>query len=428
MRVRRPTRRVLRLAAAVPRLFADPLAWRLARRNVWRSRRRTAVVLAAVSVGIGGAVLTMAVNYGMVVEMIEAAIQTRLGHLQVHAQGFEDDPTLERRLEQGVALGRTAVQGARGVAAWAPRVRGEGLLYSPRASVGVSVVGVDPAREAAVTVLEEQVVEGRYLDGERRRVLIGEALAQRLSVGVGDKVVLSVQDLAGDLTGEAYRVGGIFRTASRELDRGSVFLPLEESQELLGLDGAVSELVVRAEPRADLEALRGRLRERLGSGVEVRTWRELEPLLVYLIETFDTTGWIVYAAVFVAMAFGIANVLLMAVYERVREIGIQRAVGMPPVRVVATIVDESLLLTAVGLALGLGAAWLGVTALGDGIDLSRFSEGLTAYGIPTRIRPVVRSDDVVVPSLVAVVTAVVASAWPAVHAARIRPVEALRHV
>lgn len=415
------------LARTLVAAFADRLAWRLAWRNAWRNPRRTGIVVTAAAVGIGGVVLTMAVNYGMVLEMVETAIAAELGHLQVHARGFEEDPVLARRLEDGGAAGARALSELEAVRVWAPRVRGQGLVFSPRASVGVQVVGIDPERESEVSSLARSLVDGHYLDGARR-VLIGEALARRLTVGTGDKLVLSVQDLGGQLTGEAYRVGGVFRTPSRELDRGTVFLRLRESQRLLGLDGAISELVVLAKRRSDIPAIQQALRARLGDGVEVRTWEELQPLFVYLIESFDSMAWIMYAAVFIGMAFGIANVLLMTVYERMREFGIQMAIGLRSQRLVAMVVLESIVLTFVGLVIGLGAAVLCVWALADGIDLSRFSEGLSAYGIPTRIRPVIRVYDIVVPTLVALVTAIVSSLWPALHAIRFRPAEALRHI
>ena len=151
-------------------------------------------------------------------------------------------------------------------------------------------------------------------------------------------------------------------------------------------------------------------------------------MLVYLVKLFDQMALWVYVAVFVAMAFGIANVLLMAVYERIREIGIMTAVGMKRGRLVLMIVAESFFVTLLGLALGFAGAVAGVWALQDGIDLSFFAEGLSAFGVGTRLVPVLRWADFTVPMAVALVTAVVASAWPAVHAVRFRPAEAVRRV
>jgi ABC-type antimicrobial peptide transport system permease subunit len=147
-----------------------------------------------------------------------------------------------------------------------------------------------------------------------------------------------------------------------------------------------------------------------------------------MIEVFDATAWYVYAAIFVAMVFGIANVLLMSVYERIREIGILMAIGMRGRRLVGMIVVESTLLTVIGLAVGYGLAVAAVAALHDGIDLSHWAEGLTAMGIGTRIVPIIRSQDVWIPISIALVTAVAASLWPALRATRFRPAQAVRQV
>jgi putative ABC transport system permease protein len=403
---------------------------RLAWRNLWRNPWRTAIVLTSVGVGIAGVVLSMAINNGLVRQMVENAIATEVGHLQIHAPGFDRNPVVRVRLKDGGRASDDVLESLRDVRAWAPRVTSEGLILSPRASLGVRVVGIDPEKEATVSVLAHSIVDGRYLDddGVTKRVLIGEALARRLHVGVNDKVVVSVQDLSGDLTGGAFRVAGVFRTPSLEFDRGTVIMRLDESQELFGLGDGISEIVVIARDRSQIVEIRDALRRRLGGSVEVQTWGELRPMLLQTVEIFDSVAWYVYAAVFVAMVFGIANVLLMAVFERIREIGILMAIGMRPRRLLAMILAESVILTAFGVGLGYGAAVAAVAALHKGIDLSFWAKGLTAVGAGTRIVPVIRSYDVVVPIGIAMLTAVVASLWPALRAARLRPADAVRYV
>jgi putative ABC transport system permease protein len=401
------------------------LVFRMAWRNVWRNPRRTGIVLTAVAIGIAGALLSMSVNYGMVYQMVDTAIATDLGHLQIHAPGFDEDPELRVRLADGGRAAVEALADLEGVLAWAPRVRGEGLVTSPRASVGVRLVGIDPEREAEISLVADSITEGRYLDGGGRRAVIGEALARRLAVGLGDKIVISGQDLAGDLNGQAMRVGGLFRSPSRDLDRNTVFLRLEQAQELFGLGQAIAEVVVLADVRSRVPVLRDALEMRLPD-LEVRSWDQLQPILVYLVDFAEQAAVFLYLAIFVAMAFGIANVLLMAVFERVREIGVMMAVGLSRRRLVVTIIAESIVVTFLGVIVGFAVALLTVAALQDGIDLSYFSEGLTAYGIGSRIVPVLRVEDFTMPAAVALVTAAVASAWPALRAVRLRPAEAVR--
>jgi ABC-type lipoprotein release transport system permease subunit len=257
-------------------------------------------------------------------------------------------------------------------------------------------------------------------------MLMGERLARRLQVDVGDKVVVSVQEVGGGLTGQALRIGGLFRTASSELDQGTLVLRIDEAQQLFGLGDGVNEVVALAQSDREIEALRAGVATLLGDVAEVRSWEELQPLLVYMVDTFDSMAWAVYGAVFIAMAFGIANVLLMAVYERTREIGMMRAMGMRKQRVVALIVIESLLVVLFGLVVGNALALASLWALGDGIDLSAYAEGLGMFGVGARILPVVRGDDFAIPLAVASLSALIASLWPAIRAARLRPADALR--
>jgi len=172
---------------------------RLAWRNLWRSPRRTGIVIMAVAVGIAGCLLSMAFNYGLIDQMIETAIGTELGHVQVHGAGWEEDPVLGVQLADGGAAVIEALRGAPEQRAFARRVRGEGLVNSPRASAGVRVLGVEVDREGEVSLLRDSIVEGDWFGERRRPVVIGAALARRLQVDVGDKVAISVQDAAGEL-------------------------------------------------------------------------------------------------------------------------------------------------------------------------------------------------------------------------------------
>ncbi len=408
--------------------LASVSTWRFAWRNIGRNPRRTAIIGSAVAIGVGGTILAVAITYGMIGGMVATTIDNELGHLQVHAPGFSEKPSLDYRLQGAAQIEGPFAEGLPGLEGWAPRVRHEGLVSSPRASLGVRVIGIDPVREIHVTALDESLVEGEYLIGEKRRVVLGARLARRLHVGLGDKVVLSVQDLSGDLTGEAFRVAGLFETASRDLDNSAVYLDLGEAQTLLGMGSSVSELAVRLDDDQSTAAAAAALRSRFGDSAEVRTWGEMRPLLVAMASMFDQMGWILYGAVFIAMAFGIANVLLMSLYERIREIGIQMALGMKPPRLIASLMAESFILTLAGVAVGVGLAELGVFAFADGLDLSAWADGLTAYGIPPKLVPILRAEDLQTPVLIAILTAILASLWPALRASRIRPAEAIRHV
>jgi putative ABC transport system permease protein len=313
------------------------------------------------------------------------------------------------------------------VKAWAPRVRGEGLASSPRASVGVRVVGVDRNAEPSVSLVPDALTQGDFLP-EAGKSFIGEALAKRLKVKIGQKLVVSVQNPGGDLSGRPYRVAGVFRTASTDLDENTIYLSLSDAQDLFGLGAAISEIVLLAHRRSDIDALRDSLAAALGDDFEAHGWEELQPLLVVFVESFDLVSWYVYGAVFVAMAFGIANVLLMAVYERTREIGMMMALGMKRGRVVGLVALESLLVTSVGVVVGFAVAAAGLYWLRDGIEFGSYAESLRGLGAGTRIVPQLRSSDYVIPLVISLVVSLLASGWPALRAARLKPGTALRHV
>jgi len=398
---------------------------RLAWRNVGRNPRRTGVVVTAVAVGLAGTLLSMAIFSGMMFQMVDNAIKTDLGHLQIHAQGFNKDPEIGLFLEDKGAPEIEAIQAEAGIQNWAPRIRGEGLVTSPSSSVGVRVIGVDPDAEAQVSMVSGSIVQGGYFD-QKRRLVLGEGLARRLGTEVGDKIVLSVQDLAGDMNGTALRVGGIFRTPSAELDRSTVFLELAPAADLFGMGDGISEIVIVGHSRDAVLETQARLSAALPDR-EIERWDELQPLLASILSVMDQMASGLYLIIFVAMSFGIANVLLMAIYERIREIGILLAVGLSRGRLVAMVICESILVTLLGLVAGFTLALLALFALSDGIDMSLWAESLASFGMGTRIFPVLTPADFTIPTTVALLTALIASAWPALRAVRLRPAEAVRH-
>ena len=384
--------------------------------------------MAAVAIGISGCLLSMAINIGLVLQMVETAIATELGHLQIHRSGWLSEPRIDRRFVLDPPLRAALAAEAERLKAWAPRVRGDGLVSSARASVGVRIVGIDPVAERRVSRVPGSLTRGAFLP-EPGKAFIGEALARRLKLSLDQKLVVSVQSVGGDLTGRAFRVAGVYRTASTELDEGTLYLSLSDSRSLFGIGAdEISEIVLVAEQRSQIAALRESLIDSLGPDFEAHSWEELQPILVVLVESFDLISWFLYGAVFAGMAFGIANVLLMAVYERTREIGMMMALGMKARRVVMLVATESLMVTSVGLLLGFALAAAGMLWLQSGIDLGGYSESLRRVGAGTRIVPQLRGSDLAIPLVVALAASLLASGWPALRAARLKPGAALRHV
>jgi ABC-type lipoprotein release transport system permease subunit len=413
--------------------LAHASTWRLALRGLGRQPRRSAIVLTAVAIGLASVLLAMALNYGLVLQMVETAVRSEVGDLQIHARAFRDvDPLAERMAEAPVLAALTPLPSLAGIA---PRLRGQGLAQSARASVGVRVLAVDPAREPSVTSLARSVTRGAWLGAPARggareptRVVVGVGLARQLGLRLGAKFVLHAIDASGLEAATSARIAGVLELPSRELDESVVWMPLADGQALYGVPGEISEVALAVRDRAELEGVKRDVERALGVALRVETWREREPLLNGMLAVFDSMGWILYAVTFVAMAFGIANVLLMSVLERTREIGVLLALGMPPARMVAIVVAEGLVLVGIGVALGFALGFACLYALHDGIDVSRFRAGMRSFGVAPRLAPVARSGDVWAPLALAVATALAASLWPALRVVRTRPAEALRRV
>ncbi len=415
-----------------------PMLLRVAWRNLWRNWRRSAVVIAAIASGLAACVVLLGWSQGMMRQMADNMIRLRLAHLSVLSPDWSRDPAPTRNLPDSARPARdwlAAVPGAH-VAA---RLEGDGLIQSARSAMRVTLVGVEPEAEAAVSSVPGSIVAGRWLPerppaGAARElppIALGRALAERLRVDPGDKVVVQVPGEGGL---GAFRVAGLYQVASSEFERVYAFVRLEQAQRLYAVGDAVTELAVRldepeAAPELQTALAQALARDWPGVRVAVMRWQEREPRLAAMLRMMSDVGWIMYVAVFVAMAFGIANVLLMAVHERTREFGVMRALGLRAPALLGLIVLESLLLSLVGVALGLALALPVVSWYARvGLDLTAFSDALRGLGVGSRIYLRFGPEDAVDPIAIAAVTAVAAAFWPALRAARLRPAEALRRL
>jgi ABC-type lipoprotein release transport system permease subunit len=345
----------------------------------------------------------------------------------VQARGYQANPDVANALaDPDAAL--AALAELDGLAA-SPRLRVDGLVQAARKSVRVLVTGVVPDAEARVSIVSRTLTEGSFLalppSGRIPRIVMGARLAEDLRVRLGDKVVLRVPGEAGL---GAFRIGGLFRTPSATFDKVAVFVRIGDARQLLGLPDAVTEVAVSLEHPERVDAVVAALAARLGSGVEVLSWQTRAPRLAAMLSLMRQMGWVFYGAVFVAMAFGIANTMLMAVYERLREFGVMRSLGLSRGRLMALIVLESISLTIAGTLLGLSAAFGVIALLGDGIDLSAFADALEGYGIGAVVQPRAGWNDVVSPLWLALATGSLAAVWPGVRVLRMKPAEALRRI
>jgi ABC-type lipoprotein release transport system permease subunit len=305
------------------------------------------------------------------------------------------------------------------------RVRVPAVVSSERESAGVVLVGIDPRREQGLSFIPGAITAGRYLASpDDPGLLLGRKLAEQLETALGRRVVLMSQDARNQIADRGFRVVGIFDADPQAMETGYVFIGLAVARQMLKIGDAVSEVAAMAADRTRLDTALATLRA-AAPGLEVAPWTEVQPLLVLTEKVNNVVLLIWFAVVFAAMAFGLVNTLLMAVFERTREFGLFQALGMPPRFILGQVLVESLILLGLALALGNLASWASVAALEDGIDLSMFAEGFELVGMSPVIYPALAAGDISAANLIVAGLGVLASLYPAWRAARYVPVEAI---
>lgn len=401
------------------------LAWR----NVWRHRRRSVLTITTIALGLAFTIFMRGFADGFHDQMVDNSIRVNIGHIQIHRAGYHDDPSINKTLPNPARV-RAAIARLAGVRGYSLRVLGDGLASTAANSAGVGIEGVDPAEERGVTSIHRAVIAGAYLSRKQKKpVLIGQRLAKVLQVGLGDDLVLLVQAADGSMGAEKYRITGIFRSGSPELDRGMVYLLRRDAQSLFALDGRVTEAVLLLSSSGKVAADTAALQSMLGGDhVEVLPWYVVEPFIQQFIQIDDAFFYIIVLILFIVVAVGILNTILMSVLERVREFGVMMALGMKPRQVVGLIVREAALLGIVAVLIGglIGSAltlYYGTV----GMNLASWSQGTAVLGITTSIvYSKLTAANLVICGLSVFLVVILASLYPAIHAVRLRPVEAIR--
>lgn len=403
------------------------LLGRLAWCNVLRNRRRSAITVLSIAIGLAALTFIWAFIDGMNQQMIQNSTRFLTGDMQVHQRGYHTDPTLDLTMDP-VAPVLAAVRADPNVQAAAVRLEGKALVSRGDKSRGIVLVGVQPREEALVSVLFSAVVRGRALQDDQGGVLIGEQLAQALGLVVGDDLLLIGQAYDGSVASGRFPVRGVFRTRIDELDGQVAVMPLEAVRGFFAAPTGASAIALRLRERARIDATQARLSQRLGVGYEALAWPQLLPMVAVSARFHEVMAWVVLVVFFGIVAAAVANPILMAVLERTREFGIMLALGTSRARLLGLVLLEALLLGALGLLVG-NLLGLSVTALFArvGINLGAFGAALrTMPGLEDVIFPVIRWERSAMVSLLVFATACIAALYPAAKAAWLEPVAAIR--
>ena len=405
-----------------------PVLGRLAWRYLWRNHRRTIIMLSAVSVGAWAMMFMMALTRGMVDQMISDGISVIPGHVQVHHAGYLDDPSITNRIPLSDAELAERFADA-GFTAWASRVRVPAVVTSERESRGVTLLGIDPDAEREFSFVDYDAVDGRFLESaEDNGVVIGAKLATTLETRIGKRVVLMSQDPDNDIADRGFRVVGLFHANMESFEESFVFIGKRAAQRMLRIGDSSTEVVFVGDDYRNVEPLYERVSALVDDGVRVSRWTEVDKYLGSMLKTMDGFMLVWVVVIFLALSFGLVNTLVMAVFERVREIGLMLALGMKPSMILGQIILESMLLLGVGLLIGDVLAYATVRPLESGIDISIVAKGMEMFGASSMLYPKLYLKDVLLANVVVLVLGFLASLSPAWRASRYEPVEAITKV
>jgi ABC-type lipoprotein release transport system permease subunit len=403
--------------------FYIKLAWR----NIFRNKRRTIITGIAIGIGLASMIFTDALFVGMIDSMIDSVTSSFLGEAQIHRHDFRATQEIEQTIIDAPEV-ISQLKKEPHIKSFTERTISNAMISSPSSMNSVILYGIEPAHEKNISEIDNNIIKGKYLDEhEDRGLLIGEKLADILEVGTGDRVVITVaQAGTGEIIQELFRVKGIYQMQIEEFEKGTAFITIKKAQQMLGLNGRIHEIAVDFD-NADyaLNAVTPFTVDFSQHGNEAANWPQIVPEMKVIFEMSGVSITFMSIIIFGVVVFGIINTLFMSLYERMFEFGVLRAVGTRASGLIKMIVFEAGALAFVSIIIGI---ILGLTAVlivsKTGVDY----RGLEMAGATfTKIlHPVLRIRQFILYPVLVFIFTIAVSFYPAVKAAKMQIVEALR--
>ncbi len=414
---------------------------RLALRNLRRQARRSAITAAAMILGGALLIFSLSLGDGAHEDWIRSGARMGSGHIAIQAPNFQRTRKIDDRLP---AAARSAAQAAlqqpgiaEHVLAVIPQLTVVGLASSPTGARPAQIVGVDPIAEAKFSILDDKLVDGRYLEpDDRLAAYVGAGLIEGLDLKLGSRLVLTAQDAERDIAGQLVRVVGIFRTGVPEIDEGVVHIPLNTAASWLRSGSDVTTIAVLLDSSRRVKPIQRALQRELSDEHEagelaVLSWREAMPELDAAVRVDDLGNYVWQGIMFGIIALGIVNTVLMSVMYRKREFGLLQALGFTPRQTGGLVISEGLILTTIsgfiGITIGLFLTWL---FFRDGLDFSFtcWEEDWSFSGVVLDpvIVPLFRLARIIQSMIFIFLIGTLASLYPAYRATRIDVAEAMK--
>lgn len=400
---------------------------KMAIRNILRNKRRSFVAAAAISIGLTALIFVDGLMEGMTVNMVKAATSTFMGEAQIHYDGFTDTMEVEKVITDPETLLKQ-LEDEPDIKNFAPRVKTLGMVTSAANVQSLLLVGIDPQKEKEISKMDEAIIEGEYLsDINERGVVIGSRLAEILEVEVGDRLVITLaQAHSGEMSQEMMRVKGIFKLGVREMDRSIALIPIKRASTMLGLNGGIHEIAINLKKHKNSWINDYPLWEKYSkNGNSFRNWVKLLPEMEAMVSMSGFSKYIIGIVLFLLVAGIIINTLFMSIYERMFEFGVMRAIGVRPLKLGSLIVLESGVLAILATFFGVVTSLiLNGILLKTGIDYT--GTEFVSVSITELIYPVISVQQYTAFPLALIIFTMITGLYPAIHAARITPANAMK--
>ena len=404
---------------------------RLSWRNIWRHRRRTIIIVLAMSLTLALMMFYDGLMNGFTDAIYGNAVKVLGGNIQVHADGYRDqaesvpllplaDPQAVIKAAEANSLTEAATQ----------RINTGGLVTNREGAFSVGITGIQPENEMPVNLVGQNVKEGRNLTSEDMdNILIGKGLADAMDVKVGDKIILIGRSQHEQMRQRPMTVVGIYNLGMPDIEKQTVYISLGEAQNLYDMAGQSTEVAIFLKKLGQENAVIASMEPAL-PGYEVESFQANYPDLANAINSKGGVMNIFSVIIIVIAGVGILNLLLMAVYERTREIGVLGAMGLKPRQISMLFILEGIMIGLVGVAVGIvfGLAINGLL-MRNGLDFGSMSQAASYMAlVKDKVYPTWGIEKLVMRASTIAIISALAALIPAIEAGRREPAEALHFV
>lgn len=406
------------------------LILKLAWRNIWRNKRRSILTLLAVTFAVIASIAMRGIQEGTYELNIKNAVEMFSGYLQIQEKGYLSNPSLAKSFKPTEDL-KSTLSKVDGIKAYSTRINADGLISFKDNSLGCAIFGLNTQSSQETSRIFSKLNEGRFFtELESYEIVIGYKLLKNLKADIGDEIVILAQGFDGSLGNMKFKIVGTTKMGMQDFDAMSVFMDTKSAQELLSLYGRITALAIDINSFDDLYDIKEEIKANLkNEELVVLDWKELMPDFEQSIQLDNISGIFFLAILFVIVAFGILNTVLMSVTERFKEFGISLSIGMSNYKLVLVVLLETLFITIIGLILG--------NIIGFGINLYIFNNPIQfgseyawmyeEYGFLPRIEASLKFSVFFNSSISILIASVVAAVYPIIKVIRLEPLKGIRY-